>query len=59
MEEETRTRPARQQSDAASFTRGHTNEEIKQPEKEIAPMNRLALSLLLLVLPFRKGCKTG
>jgi hypothetical protein len=51
MEEETQTHSARQQSDAASFTRGYTNEEIKQSEKEIASMNRLVLSLLLLALP--------
>jgi hypothetical protein len=51
MEEETQTDSARQQSDAASFPRRYTNEEIKQPEKEIAPMNRLVISLLLLALP--------
>jgi hypothetical protein len=51
MEEQTQTHSARQPSDAASFTRGYTNEEIKQSEKEIASMNRLVLSLLLLALP--------
>jgi hypothetical protein len=51
MEEETQTHCAWQQSDAAAFARGYTNEEIKQSEKEIAPMNRLILPLLLLALP--------
>jgi hypothetical protein len=51
MEEETQTRCARRQSDAASFTRGYTNKEIKQSEKEIALMNRLVFSLLLLAPP--------
>jgi hypothetical protein len=47
----TEAHSARQQGDAASFTRRYTDEEIKQSEKEIAAMNRLVLLVLLFALP--------